>query len=116
MELNTIMQALVKDLAEQMRPAIAQMVREELANAQGETGLAGIAANIDLAELARHVAPSDLVANVDWSEVLDYDEIASNVDLSDLASELDADGIADKIDIEDALRDFFQNNSFSIRP
>lgn len=116
MELNTILQALVKDLAEQMRPAIVQMVQEELANAEGENAMAGIAANINLAELAKHVDPSDLVANVNWSEVLDYEEIATNVDLSDLASELDSDGIAEKIDIEDALRDFFQNNTFSIRP
>jgi len=31
MELNSLMQALAKDLAEQMRPMVADMVRQELA-------------------------------------------------------------------------------------
>ena len=30
MEFNTIMQALVKDIAEQLRPMVADMVRQEL--------------------------------------------------------------------------------------
>lgn len=69
-----------------------------------------------LAKIAGHFDPSDLVAAVDWSEVLDYAEIAGEIDLDDLASEFDAQGIADKVDVEEAVRDFFQNNTFSIRP
>ena len=69
-----------------------------------------------LAKIAKHLDPDNLVALVDWSEVLDYAEIAGEIDLDDLASEFDAQGIADKVDVEEAVRDFFQNNTFSIRP
>lgn len=67
-----------------------------------------------LRTIARHVDAQELVASVDFSEVLDYSEIAGEINLDDLADELDADGIAEKIDVEDAIRDFFRNNTVSI--
>ncbi len=42
-------------------------------------------------------------------------DIAGDIDLADLARELDADNIAEKLDVSDAVREFFQDNTFSIR-
>ena len=92
MEFNTIIQALVKDIAEQLRPMVAEMVRQELANADGENAMQGIAQNIDLADLAREI------------------------DLADLAREIETNDLAEKIDISDAVAEFFRENTFSIRP
>lgn len=113
MEFNTIMQALVKDIAEQLRPMVADMVRQELANTDGDRVLENIAANIDLEKLAEHIDVSTLAGELTDGQLND---IAGDIDLADLASELDAQGIADKVDIDEAVRDFFQNNTFSIRP
>ena len=137
MEFNTIMQALIKDIAEQLRPTVAEMVRQELANTQGDKVLGNIAANIDLSQLteylseaqlayvAEHLSDTQLVTvaeNVsstdDASELSSsqLSDIASDIDLADLAGEFDADKIMQNFDLDEALRDFFQNNSFSIRP
>lgn len=72
-----------------------------------------LAANIDMDGLASHVDLSTLAGELTGAQLND---IANDIDLDDLASELDAQDIADKIDIEEAVRDFFQNNTFSIRP
>jgi len=82
-------------------------------------------------------SPADLVAEVDWSEQLDYgkivehismgdlageltanqlEEIAGEIDLADLAGEIDADKLAGKFDLDSALKDWFENQSFSITP
>lgn len=113
MEFNTIMQALVKDIAEQQRPMVVEMVKQEIANTEGDTVLENIAANIDLSKLAEHLTMGDLASELTSSQLSD---IASDIDLSDLAGEFDADKIMQNLDLDDALRDFFQNNSFSIRP
>ena len=137
MEFNTIMQALVKDLAEQLRPTVAEMVRQELANTQGDKVLGNIAANIDLSQLteylseaqlayvAEHLSDTQLVTvaeNVSASDIASeltssqLNDIANDLDLADLAGELDTDKMMENYDLEDGLRNFFQNNSFSIRP
>lgn len=113
MEFNTIMQALVKDIAEQLRPMVADMVRQELANADGATVLESVAANIDLGRLAEHLSMGDLAGELTSSQLSD---IASDIDLGDLAGEFDADTIMQNFDLDDALREFFSNNTFSIRP
>jgi len=113
MEFNTIMQALVKDIAEQLRPMVADMVKEELANTDGGNTLESIAANIDLEKLAEHIDVSSLASELTDGQLND---IASDIDLEDLAGEIDVEKIADKLDIDEMMRDFFQNNSFSIRP
>jgi hypothetical protein len=87
-----LIEALIKDLTEQLRPMVAEMVRQELANAEGENAMQGIAQNIDLANLAREI------------------------DLADLAREIEAGDLAEKLDISDAVADFFRENTFSIRP
>jgi hypothetical protein len=137
MEFNTIMQALIKDIAEQLRPTVAEMVKQELANTQGDKVLGNIAANIDLSQLAEHIGESQLAylaehlsdtqlmtigEHVSASDVAaeltsgQLSDIASDIDLADLAGEFDADKIMQNFDLDEALRDFFQNNSFSIRP
>ena len=137
MEFNTIMQALIKDIAEQLRPTVAEMVKQELANTQGDKVLGNIAANIDLSQLAEHIGESQLAylaehlsdtqlmtigEHVSASDVAaeltsgQLSDIASDIDLADLAGEFDADKIIQNFDLDEALRDFFQNNSFSIRP
>jgi len=113
MEFNTIMQALVKDIAEQLRPMVADMVKQELANADGDKVLEDIAANIDLEKLAEHIDISTLAGELTDGQLND---IAGDIDLADLAGEFDADRLAEKLDIEEAIRDFFSNNTFSIRP
>ena len=113
MEFNTIMQALVKDIAEQLRPMVVEMVKQELANTEGDTVLENIAANIDVSKLAEHLSMGDLASELTSSQLSD---IASDIDLSDLAGEFDADKIMQNFDLDDALRDFFSNNTFSIRP
>ena len=117
MELNSLMQALAKDLAEQMRPMVADMVRQELAATSntwpdGERTLEFIAAKIDLQKLAGHIDVSTLAGELTEGQLND---IASDIDLADLARELDVDNIAEKLDVADAIREFFQDNTFSIR-
>jgi MinD-like ATPase involved in chromosome partitioning or flagellar assembly len=102
-----IIEALVKDLAEQLRPMVAEMVRQEMANTDGEKALEGIAENINLAQLAGHLSMSDLAAELTDSQLT---IIAGDVDLADLASEFDADKIAENLDIDSAIRTFFEDN------
>jgi len=135
MEFNTIMQALIKDIAEQLRPMVADMVKQQMeANAGTNTNLVGdwpwatIAENISESQLAylaehlsdtqlmtvgEHVSASDVAAELTSGQLSD---IAGDIDLADLAGEFDADKIMQNFDLDEALRDFFQNNSFSIRP
>jgi hypothetical protein len=79
-----------------------------------EASLAERLSEDQLRTIARHVDAHEVAAAIDFSEALDYSAIANEIDLDDLADELDADGIAEKIDVEDAIRDFFRNNTVSI--
>lgn len=120
MELNSLMQALAKDLAEQMRPMVAEMVRSEMAATASQLadislsneGMADIAERIGLAHLAKYINLADLAGELTDSQLT---IIAGDVDLADLARELDVDNIAEKLDVADAIREFFQDNTFSIR-
>ena len=133
MELNTFVLALVKDIAEQLRPLVADMVKQELAKTDGNEELAravhkaveNIAANIDLADLAEHISDTQLATvreNVNLSDLAgeltlgQLTDIADEIDLANLASHLDSEKIAAHIDIDEVMRDFFSNNTFSIRP
>jgi hypothetical protein len=102
-----IFEALIKDIAEQLRPMVADMVRQELANADGDDAMAGIAQNIDLSKLAEHLSMGEIAAELTDSQLT---IIAGDVDLADLAGEFDADKLADKLDIDSAIRTFFENN------
>ena len=118
MEFNTIMQALVKDLAEQLRPMVAGMVHDALvtANAQPEVDLADLAqrlSDFQLATIAGHLNMADLAGELNESQLND---IAGDIDLSDLADEIDVEKMAAKVDIDEAIREFFSNNTFSLSP
>lgn len=134
MEFNTIMQALIKDIAEQLRPMVADMVKQQMeANAGTNTNLVGdwawatIAENISESQLAylaehlsdtqlmtigEHVSASDVASELTSGQLSD---IASDIDLADLAGEFDTDKIMENYDLDDAMRNFFSNNTFSIR-
>ena len=102
-----IIEALVKDLAEQLRPMVAEMVRSEMASAYTEKDAAVIAAAIDLADLAQHLNLADLAGELTDSQLT---IIAGDVDLADLAGEFDGDKLAEHLDIDDAIREFFREN------
>jgi hypothetical protein len=68
MEFNTIMQALVKDIAEQLRPMVADMVRQELTVCQPD--MAVIAQNIDLDVVAGHINLALLAEEVDLDHAI----------------------------------------------
>ena len=68
MEFKTIMQALVKDIAEQLRPMVADMVRQELTVCQPD--MAVIAQNIDLDVVAGHINLALLAEEVDLDHAI----------------------------------------------
>lgn len=107
-----IIEALVKDLAEQLRPMVAEMVRQELANADGENAMAGIAQNIDLSRLAEHLSMSTLAGELTDSQLT---IIAGDIDLADLAGEFDVDKLAEAIDLDSAINDWFVDQSFTLK-
>jgi hypothetical protein len=73
----------------------------DLSNLADEFDVAGIAGEINLADLAGE---------------LNLEAVAGELDVADVAAELDLAQIASKVDLEDGLRTFFQDNTFSIRP
>jgi hypothetical protein len=113
-----IFEALVKDLAEQLRPMVTEMVRQEMAEVESKllavtsSQLADVAERIDLEGLANQINLSALALELTDGQL---SEIASDIDLSDLAGEIDPDKLTENLDIDEAIRDFFQNNTFSIR-
>ena len=108
-----IIEALVKDLAEQLRPMVAEMVRSELASVHTEKDASVIAAAIDLEELAKNINLADLAGELTDSQLT---EIAGDIDLSDLADEFDGEKLAEHVDLDNALTEWFSNQSFTIRP
>jgi hypothetical protein len=122
MELNSLIQALAKDLAEQLRPMVAEMVKQELANADGENALEGIAQNINLSELVEHIDLANLAGELRDSQLriiaghISLSDLAGDINLSDLAGEFDADKVAEAIDLDSAINDWFADQSFTIRP
>ena len=108
-----IIEALVKDLAEQLRPMVAEMVRSEMASAHTDKDVAVIAAAIDLEELAKNINLADLAGELTDSQLT---EIAGDIDLSDLADEFDGEKLAEHVDLDNALTEWFSNQSFTIRP
>jgi hypothetical protein len=111
MEFNTIMQALVKDMAEQLRPMVREMIQAELVT--GHLDLAAIAENVNLSQLAEHISLVNLAGELTDSQLT---LIAGDIDLADLAGEFDGDKLADKIDLDSAINDWFADQSFTIKP
>jgi len=81
-----------------------------------------IADQVDLSDLSNEMNLDDLASQVageldlsDLAGELNLSDLAGELDLKDLAGELDQDQIAGMIDVPGAIRDYFQNNVFSIR-
>lgn len=72
-----------------------------------------LAARIDLAALAVEISTEQLK---EVASGLDMDALADEIDLADLASEIDADKLTKSFDLDQALRDWFGEQSFSINP
>ena len=66
--------------------------------------LVTIAAHIDTAQLAGELTDGQL------------NDIAGDIDLADLAGEFDLEKVAEKINLHEAFKEFFDDNTFSIRP
>jgi hypothetical protein len=123
MELNSLMQALAKDLAEQMRPMVADMVRQELI--RQELAAVGTASDINLTDLVQHLTADQLevmARNVNLADLSgeftesQLTELAGEINLADLANEIDLEKLSENIDLDETFKEFFQDNSFSIRP
>ena len=108
-----IIEALVKDIAEQLRPMVAEMVRSEMASAHTEKDVSVIAAAIDLSDLVHHINLADLAGELTDSQLT---IIAGDVDLADLAGEFDADKLAEHLDLDSAITEWFADQSFTIKP
>ena len=152
MEMHTLMQALVKDLAEQMKPLINEQIatwaKDNLLDSLGRTmdqkmddkiedwmndslaeKLAQLninqRADVDLTDLAqhltggqlevmaRHVNLADLAAELADSH---SDDIAEHISLCDLAAEINLSELANELDMEESIKSFFGDHSFTISP
>jgi hypothetical protein len=172
MEMHALMQALVKDLAEQMRPLVNEQIatwakdnllvslarmednldekieehfsdnlRDGIIEHLDDSLLTLIVDKIDIVKrarrqadasrdgyltdlaehltggqlevMARHVNMADLAAELSENFA---DDIAEHISLSDLASEIKLADLASEIDMEESIKDFFNDNSFTISP
>ena len=134
MEMTALMQALVKDLAEQMKPLINEQIAvwakdnllPSLSNMEDNLGqklgnshdvaLTNLAQHLtggQLEVMARHVNLADLAAEL--AEVFTED-IAGHISLSDLASEINLPDLANELDMEESIKSFFGDHSFTISP
>jgi hypothetical protein len=128
MEMNALLQALVKDLAEQMRPTIAALIDEWMNDSLAEK-LAQLninqRADVDLTDLAQHLTGAQLEVMARHVNLADLaaelgdncaDDIAEHISLADLASEINLPDLASELDLEDSIKSFFSDRSFTISP
>ena len=111
MEMNALMQALVKDLAEQMKPLINEQIAVWAKDNLPLPNIDLTAAELEV--MARHVNLVDLAAELADSH---SDDIAERISLSDLATEISLTDLAGELDLEDSIKNFFSDNSFTISP
>jgi hypothetical protein len=126
MEMNAIMQALVKDLAEQMRPMVVVMIDDWMNDSLSEK-LAQLnarpAGDVDLTDLAQHLTGGQLEVMARHINLADLaaelgdnfaDDIAEHISLSDLASEINLESLSNELDLEDSIKSFFSDNQATI--
>jgi len=135
--LNPILGALVQDLVRQLTPVVVQAIANDLENYRLQTDQK-ISDALDVSrnwvrEVVGEVLDQDLrgrVADVidtmDYQHFIDVDLVAArvidNLDMGDLAKkvfeEVDltdlAEQVVDEIDLEDKIKEFFNDNSFSV--
>lgn len=119
--LNPILNALVQDLVRQLTPVVVQAIAGELENYKLQTDQK-ISDALDVSrnwvrEVVGEVLDEDLRGRI--AEVIDDDNfmdgaamaarVIDNLDMSDLAEK-----VVDEIDLEDKIKEFFNDNSFSV--
>lgn len=137
--LNPILNALVQDLVRQLTPVVVQAIAGELEDYKLQTEqkivdaldvsrnwVRQVVGEILDEDLRGRVA--DVIETMEDEHIIDVDAMAArvidNLDMGDLAEkvmhEADitdlAEKVADEIDIEDKIKEYFDNNSFSIHP
>ena len=135
--LNPILGALVQDLVRQLTPVVVQAIANDLENYRLQTDqkisdaldvsrnwVRGVVGEVLDQDLRGRVA--DVVETMNDEHIIDVDAMAArvidNLDMGDLAEkvfeEVDltdlAEKVVDEIDLEDKIKEFFNDNSFSV--
>ena len=135
--LNPILSALVQDLVRQLTPVVVQAIANDLENYRLQTDqkisdaldvsrnwVRGVVGDVLDQDLRGRVA--DVIETMDDQHIIDVDAMAArvidNLDMSGLAEkvfeEVDltdlAEKVVDEIDLEDKIKEFFNDNSFSV--
>lgn len=136
--LNPILGALVQDLVRQLTPVVVQAMASELEDYKLQTDqkisdaldvsrnwVRGVVGEVLDEDLRGRVA--DVIESTNDEHIIDVDAMAArvidNLDMSDLAEkvfeEVDltdlAEKVGDEIDLQDKIKEFFDDNSFSVR-
>jgi hypothetical protein len=135
--LNPILGALVQDLVRQLTPVVVQAIAADLENYRLQTDqkisdaldvtrnwVRDVVFDVLDQDLRGRVA--DVVETMSDEHIIDVDAMAArvidNLDMGDLAEkvfeEVDltdlAEKVVDEIDLEDKIKEFFNDNSFSV--
>lgn len=135
--LNPILNALVQDLVRQLTPVVVQAIAGELEDYKLQTDqkisdaldvnrnwVRGVVGEVLDEDLRGRVA--DVIETMNDENIIDVDAMAArvidNLDISDLAEKvLDeadltdlAEKVCDEIDLQDKIKEFFNENSFSV--
>jgi hypothetical protein len=132
--LNPILNALVQDLVRQLTPVVVQAIAGELEDYKLQTDQK-ISDALDVSrnwvrEVVGEILDEDLRGRI--ADVVDDDNfmdgaamaarVIDNLDMSDLAEKVFeevnltdlAEKVVDEIDLEDKIKEFFNDNSFSV--
>ena len=136
--LNPILNALVQDLVRQLTPVVVQAIAGELEDYKLQTDqkisdALDVSRNWVRGEVREALEQEDfrgrvidVINTLDDENIIDVDAMAARViddlDISDLAEKvLDeadltdlAEKVCDEIDLEDKIKEFFNDNSFSV--
>ena len=135
--LNPILNALVQDLVRQLTPVVVQAVAKDMEDYRLQTDqkisdaldvsrnwVRSVVGEVLDEDLRGRVA--DVIETMDDQHIIDVDAMAArvidNLDMGDLAEkvfeEVDltdlAEKVVDEIDLEDKIKEFFNDNSFSV--
>ena len=135
--LNPILGALVQDLVRQLTPVVVQAIAADLENYRLQTDqkisdALDVSRNwvrdvvFDVLDQDLRGRVADVIETMDDQHIIDVDAMAArvidNLDMGDLAEkvfeEVDltdlAEKVVDEIDLEDKIKEFFNDNSFSV--
>jgi hypothetical protein len=135
--LNPILSALVQDLVRQLTPVVVQAIANDLENYRLQTDqkisdaldvsrnwVRDVVGEVLDQDLRGRVA--DVIETMDDHDIIDFDAmggwVIDHLDMGDLAEkvfeEVDltdlAEKVVDEIDLEDKIKEFFNDNSFSV--